>query len=139
VSNRQYERKEPRRQHLGAIQVGDQSRRSLNVPAVDAREADTCAPPPSAFKRCLGKEKWQRRVTDVVARLIAALEPDDVVLGGGNVKKLDELPPRCRAGSNAKAFLGGFRRWENTREGCPAACATTPQNDGAEVQGVRLG
>ena len=84
----------------------------------------------------LGKEKWQRRVTDVVARLIAALEPDDVVLGGGNVKKLDELPPRCRAGSNANAFLGGFRLWEDAGKRRPAAPATTPQNDDAEVQGV---
>jgi polyphosphate glucokinase len=48
----------------------------------------------------------------VVARLIAALEPEDVVLGGGNVKKLKELPPRCREGNNANAFLGGFRLWE---------------------------
>ena len=45
--------------------------------------------------------------------LIAALEPDDVVLGGGNVKKLKELPKGCREGDNANAFLGGFRLWEN--------------------------
>jgi polyphosphate glucokinase len=61
-----------------------------------------------------GKRKWRRHVEDVVARLIAALEPEDVVLGGGNVKQLDELPAGCRAGSNANAFAGGFRLWENT-------------------------
>ena len=27
------------------------------------------------------------------------------------VKKLDELPPNCRAGDNANAFRGGFRLW----------------------------
>jgi len=59
-----------------------------------------------------GKSKWRRHVADVVARLIAALEPDDVVLGGGNAKELKELPPGCRAGDNANAFLGGFRLWE---------------------------
>src|SRR5262244_2550610 len=59
-----------------------------------------------------GKKKWRRHVADVVERLIAALEPDDVVLGGGNVKKLKELPKGCRAGDNANAFLGGFRMWE---------------------------
>ena len=59
-----------------------------------------------------GKRKWRRYVGDVVARLIAALEPDDVVLGGGNAKQLKELPPGCRAGDNANAFLGGFRLWE---------------------------
>jgi polyphosphate glucokinase len=60
----------------------------------------------------VGKKKWRGYVADVVARLIAALQPDDVVLGGGNVKKLKELPPGCRAGDNANAFLGGFRLWE---------------------------
>ena len=55
-----------------------------------------------------GKKKWQRYVADVVARLIAALEPDDVVLGGGNVKELKELPRGCRLGDNANAFLGGI-------------------------------
>jgi polyphosphate glucokinase len=59
-----------------------------------------------------GKHNWRRHVADVVARLVEALEPDDVVLGGGNVKHLAKLPPRCRAGENANAFLGGFRLWE---------------------------
>ncbi len=59
-----------------------------------------------------GKKKWRRHVADVVACMIAALQPDDVVLGGGNVKKLKELPEGCRAGDNANAFVGGFRLWE---------------------------
>ncbi len=45
-------------------------------------------------------------------QLIAALEPDDIVLGGGNVKLLKKLPKGCRAGDNANAFLGGFRLWK---------------------------
>jgi polyphosphate glucokinase len=63
-----------------------------------------------------GKQAWRRHVADVVARLIAALEPEDVVLGGGNVKQLEKLPPGCRAGNNANAFVGGFRLWENASE-----------------------
>jgi polyphosphate glucokinase len=59
-----------------------------------------------------GKKKWRKHVEDVVARLIAALCPDDVVIGGGNVKLLTQLPPGCRAGDNANAFVGGFRLWE---------------------------
>lgn len=59
-----------------------------------------------------GKKKWRKRVADVVARLSAALLPDEVVLGGGNVSLLKQLPPMCRAGSNAKAFDGGFRLWD---------------------------
>jgi polyphosphate glucokinase len=59
-----------------------------------------------------GKKKWRRYVEDVVERLRAALEVDDVVLGGGNVKKLKALPNGCRAGANANAFIGGFRLWD---------------------------
>jgi polyphosphate glucokinase len=63
-----------------------------------------------------GKRKWRRDVADVVARLTAALEPDYVVLGGGNAKELKELPPGCRVGDNDNAFLGGFRLWEKEHE-----------------------
>jgi len=68
-----------------------------------------------------GKEKWESYVRFGVARLIAALHPDDVVIGGGNVKNLKELPPGCRAGDNANAFIGGFRLWEEegSRRGPP--------------------
>jgi glucose-6-phosphate isomerase len=59
-----------------------------------------------------GKKKWRQHVAEAVDSLFAALEPDEVVIGGGNVKNLKELPPRCRAGDNADAFLGGFHLWE---------------------------
>jgi polyphosphate glucokinase len=66
-----------------------------------------------------GRKKWRKDVADVVARLIAALEPEDVLLGGGNVHKLKELPPGCRAGGEGNAFLGGFRLWEGTADRKP--------------------
>ena len=59
----------------------------------------------------VGRKKWNRHVADVVRRLIAALQPDETVIGGGNVSKLEALPPRCRQGANANAFKGGFRLW----------------------------
>jgi polyphosphate glucokinase len=61
----------------------------------------------------LGKKHWRKYVFDVVDRLAAALEPDDIVLGGGNSKILKELPQRCRLGDNANAFKGGFKMWED--------------------------
>lgn len=64
-----------------------------------------------------GKKRWRRHVVDVVKRLVAALEPGDVVLGGGHVKKLKKLPPGCRAGANANAFIGGFRLWAHADGG----------------------
>ena len=60
----------------------------------------------------LGKKKWRRHIETCVARLISAFELDDVVIGGGNAKKLLKLPNGCRAGANANAFVGGFRMWE---------------------------
>jgi len=60
----------------------------------------------------LGKKKWRQTVTAYVERLIPALQLDDIVLGGGNVKKLEKLPKGCRAGDNANALVGGFRLWE---------------------------
>lgn len=67
-----------------------------------------------------GKERWRKDVVDVIAALTAALEPDYVVLGGGNAGQLDELPDGVRRGDNANAFLGGFRLWD------PDAAARIP-------------
>jgi polyphosphate glucokinase len=58
-----------------------------------------------------GKKKWRKYVLDVVQRLSTALEPDEIVLGGGNVKLLKKLPKKCRQGDNANAFVGGFQLW----------------------------
>jgi polyphosphate glucokinase len=86
-----------------------------------------------------GKHRWRRHVADFVARFIAALEPEDVLLGGGNSKQLENLPPGCRAGDNANAFLGGFRLWENAAEGRRSSRAATSskqvhnQTKGAQI------
>src|SRR5438552_19200084 len=67
-----------------------------------------------------GKKKWRKYAADVVVRLIAALEPEDVLLGGGNVPKLKELPAGCRAGDEANAFVGGFRLWQDAANRKPS-------------------
>lgn len=73
----------------------------------------------------LGKKKWRQHVAYGVARLIEAFHPDDIVLGGGNAKKLKELPPGCRLGDNTNAFAGGFRLWEEAADRKPLALAKT--------------
>jgi polyphosphate glucokinase len=60
----------------------------------------------------LGKKKWRKHVGQAIECLRAALEPEYIVLGGGNVKKLNPLPPHCRPGDNTLAFKGGFRLWQ---------------------------
>ena len=62
-----------------------------------------------------GKKKWRKNVKIMVTRLIEDLNPDDVVIGGGNAKKLKKLPKGCRLGANANAFIGGFRLWNNAK------------------------
>jgi polyphosphate glucokinase len=64
-------------------------------------------------RKKLGKKKWREAVEEAVEALTAALEPDYVVLGGGNASKLGELPPKTRLGANENAFEGGFRLWRD--------------------------
>lgn len=78
-----------------------------------------------------GKRKWRKNVADVIARLTAAFEPEEVVLGGGNARYLVELPPRCRLGNNKNAFPGGFRLWaESPARPRPSALAAPRVNRG---------
>jgi polyphosphate glucokinase len=61
-----------------------------------------------------GRKQWQKAIRQTIAQLTAALEPDYIVLGGGNAAKLEGLPPNCRLGDNHDAFVGGFRLWQAT-------------------------
>jgi hypothetical protein len=63
----------------------------------------------------MGKKRWRRLVWEIAPRLREAFQVDEVVLGGGNAKQLRALPPGCRRGDNANAFLGGFRLWQRRR------------------------
>ena len=59
----------------------------------------------------LGEARWRKAVLETIAALTAALEPEYVVLGGGNAPAVGKLPRDCRLGANEDAFLGGFRLW----------------------------
>lgn len=75
-----------------------------------------------------GKAVWRQNVAEVVKLFIAALQPSDVVLGGGNVHKLADMPPGCRIGSNANAFRGGFRLCkESLGSLAPRSCRRAPR------------
>jgi hypothetical protein len=65
----------------------------------------------NAGMESLGKKEWREHVAIVIDILYQALEPDYVVLGGGNTKHLREIPDYARIISNASAFEGGFRLW----------------------------
>lgn len=68
-----------------------------------------------AYREKHGTKVWKKRVAGIVEKLTAAMEPDYVVIGGGNVDRLDELPPKCRRGDNTLAFEGGFRLWKDEK------------------------
>ncbi len=59
-----------------------------------------------------GSKKWRKSVAKVVEQLQRAMQPEYVVLGGGNAKLMKKLPPNVRLGGNEFAFVGGFRMWE---------------------------
>ena len=63
----------------------------------------------------LGEKVWRRYVDRVMRELLDVLEVDDVVIGGGNAKKLTRLPAGCRTGDNTDAFRGGFALWDGAR------------------------
>jgi polyphosphate glucokinase len=85
----------------------------------------------------LGRKRWRQAVDDVVARLVAALQPEYVVLGGGSVRKLKQLPAHSRAGANTNAFLGGFRLWEGATASPRAPGANRQPTDQPKSKGGR--
>lgn len=84
-----------------------------------------------AFEK--NERKWRKHVADVVARLSAALEPEDVVLGGGNAVNIHDLPPNCRLGANTNAFPGGFRLWAGAAPAGPKPKTKTAPNPKAKA------
>ena len=62
--------------------------------------------------RRLGEKRWMKHVQEVVRLFLAALNAEYAVLGGGNVRFFEELPPNTRRGSNLHAFRGGYRLWQ---------------------------
>ena len=65
-----------------------------------------------AGRKRLGEKKWRAAVAKTIEELTSALEPEYVVLGGGNAVDLGDLPAGVRLGANTNAFVGGFRLWE---------------------------
>jgi polyphosphate glucokinase len=76
-----------------------------------------------------GNKRWRKLVAEAVEQLRAALEPDSIVLGGGNAAKLDPLPPNTQLGNNANAFTGGFRAWQAGQP--PVAAPSRPASAAA--------
>jgi len=85
----------------------------------------------------LGKKRWRDHVTEVIELLRGALLPDEIVLGGGNADKVRDLPPACRLGNNANAFVGGFRLWALMRPRESFAASTRVANKRAGARRTR--
>jgi polyphosphate glucokinase len=81
--------------------------------------------------RRLGKKKWRRHVMYGLIHMLEVFGVDDTVVGGGNAKKLKDLPAGCRAGDNANALLGGFRMWDDSSDLQPSSQATRTVDIGA--------
>ena len=61
-----------------------------------------------------GKRRWRKSVLDVITRLQAAFICDNVLLGGGNAKLMNNLPSHVILGANSNAIDGGIKLWESS-------------------------
>jgi len=64
-------------------------------------------------RRRLGEKRWRAKVLEVASDFRNALQPDELVLGGGNARRLERLPPDTRLGDTLAAFRGGMRCWDD--------------------------
>jgi predicted NBD/HSP70 family sugar kinase len=64
-----------------------------------------------AVRQKRGRKKWLRSVYLAIEMLRDVFQPDDIILGGGNAKDIDPLPPGCRTQHNQGAFIGAIRLW----------------------------
>jgi predicted NBD/HSP70 family sugar kinase len=81
----------------------------------------------------LGKKAWRREVYAVIEAFRHALQPEYIVLGGGNAKLLKKLPPDVQLGDNANAFTGGFRMWDDVANATAVGDAATPYAERVEM------
>jgi predicted NBD/HSP70 family sugar kinase len=63
----------------------------------------------------LGRNEWRDEVLYAVEQLKLSFVADTIVLGGGNVQKMNGLPRGIEKGDNRNAYLGGVRLWEIDR------------------------
>jgi len=61
----------------------------------------------------IGRKTWEEDVNRILIHLKHAFVVDYIVLGGGNAKMLEHLPPEVELGHNRNAYLGGQRVWQN--------------------------
>lgn len=97
---------------LGSAMVADGHVEPMELAHLPYREHDYEYYVSEAFRE-QDPGQWKTNVLAVIDTLRTAMEPDYVVLGGGNVHHFDELPDGVRRGDNDNAFAGGFRLWEN--------------------------
>ena len=98
---------------LGSTLIDGQAVEPLELGHLPYRKATFEDYVGEAGRERLGKKDWRKAVAETVDLLSKALEPDYVVLGGGNAKRLKELPPNARLGANENAFVGAFRLWDD--------------------------
>ena len=66
----------------------------------------------AGFKR-VGRKTWEEDVDRILVHLQRAFVVDYIVIGGGNAKMLEHLPPAVELGHNRNAYLGGQRVWQH--------------------------
>lgn len=65
----------------------------------------------------IGKKRWRRRLDAVIAQLAPIFNYDLLHLGGGNAKRLTDLPANVRVFTNVEGMTGGMRLWQDEPPG----------------------
>lgn len=70
----------------------------------------------NAERQRIGNKRWLERVAEVFAQLEPIFNYDRLFVGGGNAKRLDELPAKVHFFENVEGLAGGVRLWEDEPE-----------------------
>jgi hypothetical protein len=99
---------------LGSTLISDRVIIPLELGQLHFRDATIEEHVNKEARKKRGDKEWAQAIAEVVILLKSAFAVDYVMLGGGNAKKLKEIPPGARLGHNDNAFVGGFRLWNQS-------------------------
>jgi len=98
---------------LGSALVVDNQLQPMELAHLPFRDKDYEYYVSEQHRENVGDVQWHNDVFEIANIFYNTFMPDYIVLGGGNVHNLRELPAHIRRGDNDKAFLGGIRLWGN--------------------------
>jgi len=98
---------------LGSTLIVDNQLQPMELAHMPFRDKDYEYYVSEHHREQVGDEQWHRDVFEIADIFYNAFMPDYIVLGGGNIHHLVQLPAYIKRGDNDKAYPGGIRLWGN--------------------------